>query len=35
MGGDAGFVAGLVTVSTLLGMVTIPCWLALLSVLPG
>lgn len=29
MGGDAGFVAGLVTVSTLLGMVSIPVWLAL------
>ena len=35
MGGDAGFVAGLVTVSTLLGMVTIPFWLALLGMLPG
>ena len=34
MGGDAGFVAGLVTVSTLLGMVTIPFWLALLGMLP-
>jgi predicted permease len=31
MGGDAGFVAGLVTVSTLLGMVSIPLWLALLA----
>jgi predicted permease len=35
MGGDAGFVAGLVTLSTLLGMVTIPFWLALLGMLPG
>ena len=35
MGGDAGFVAGLVTLSTLLGMVTIPFWLALLGSLPG
>ena len=30
MGGDAGFVAGLVTTSTLLGMVSLPLWLALL-----
>jgi malonate transporter len=30
MGGDGSFVAGLVTVSTLLGMVGIPLWLALL-----
>ena len=30
MGGDGGFVAGLVTVSTLLGMVSIPLWLAVL-----
>ena len=28
MGGDGNFVAGLVTVSTLLGMVSIPLWLA-------
>jgi malonate transporter len=28
MGGDGGFVAGIVTVSTLLGMVGIPLWLA-------
>ena len=35
MGGDAGFVAGLVTVSTLLGMVTIPFWLAVLGMLRG
>jgi len=34
MGGDGGFVAGLVTVSTLLGMATIPFWLALLGLLP-
>ena len=32
MGGDGGFVAGLVTVSTLLGMVGIPLWLALANV---
>ena len=30
MGGDGGFVAGLVTVSILLGMVSIPLWLAVL-----
>lgn len=30
MGGDAGFVAGLVTVSTVLGMVSIPLWLGVL-----
>jgi malonate transporter len=30
MGGDGPYVAGLVTLSTLLGMVTIPIWLALL-----
>ena len=30
MGGDGSFVAGLVTVSTLLGMVSIPLWLAVL-----
>jgi malonate transporter and related proteins len=30
MGGDAGFVAGLVTTSTLVGMVSVPLWLALL-----
>ena len=34
MGGDGGFVAGLVTVSTLLGMLTIPFWLAVLGLLP-
>ena len=28
MGGDGGFVAGLVTVSTLLGMLSVPLWLA-------
>ena len=27
MGGDGGFVAGLVTVSTLLGMISVPLWL--------
>lgn len=30
MGGDGGFVAGLVTLSTLLGMLSLPLWLALL-----
>ncbi len=30
MGGDGSFVAGLVTVSTLLGMVSVPLWLAVL-----
>ena len=30
MGGDGGFVAGIVTVSTLLGMVSVPLWLAVL-----
>ena len=30
MGGSGGFVAGLVTMSTLLGMVSLPLWLALL-----
>jgi predicted permease len=34
MGGDGGFVAGLVTVSTLLAMVGIPLWLALAASLP-
>jgi predicted permease len=29
MGGDGGFVAGLVTLSTMLGMVSVPLWLAL------
>ena len=29
MGGDGGYVAGLVTLSTLLGMVSVPLWLAL------
>ncbi len=33
MGGDGAFVAGLVTVSTLLGMVSVPVWLAVLSAL--
>ena len=32
MGGDGSFVAGLVTVSTLLAMVGIPLWLALANV---
>ncbi|CAM5795820.1 AEC family transporter [Rhizobacter fulvus] len=30
MGGDGGYVAGLVTLSTLLGMVSVPFWLALI-----
>ena len=34
MGGDAGFVAGLVTLSTVLGAVSIPFWLALQAMLP-
>jgi predicted permease len=33
LGGDGAFVAGLVTASTLLGMVTTPLWLAVLSFL--
>jgi malonate transporter and related proteins len=33
MGGDGGFVAGLVTLSTLLGMVSIPLWLTVLAML--
>ena len=31
--GDGAFTAGLVTMSTLLGMVTVPAWLALLRAL--
>ena len=31
MGGDGGYVAGLVTLSTLLGMISVPLWLALLA----
>ncbi len=31
MGGDGAYVAGLVTVSTLLGMVSVPVWLAVLA----
>jgi malonate transporter and related proteins len=31
MGGDSAFVAGLVTLSTLLGMVSVPLWLAVLA----
>ena len=31
MGGDGGYVAGLVTLSTLLGMVSVPFWLAVLA----
>ena len=30
MGGDGGYVAGLVTLSTLLGMISVPFWLAVL-----
>ena len=33
MGGDGAFVAGLVTVSTLLGMISVPLWLAVLGAL--
>jgi predicted permease len=33
MGGDGGYVAGLVTFSTLLGMLSVPFWLALLAAL--
>ena len=35
MGGDGAYVAGLVTVSTLLGMLSVPVWLAVLSRLAG
>lgn len=35
MGGHAGYVAGLVTVSTLIGMVTLPLWLAALRSVQG
>jgi malonate transporter len=34
MGGDGGYVAGLVTLSTLLGMLSVPLWLALLGAGP-
>ncbi len=33
MGGDGGYVAGLVTVSTLLGMLSVPLWLGVLGAL--
>ena len=33
MGGDGGFVAGIVTVSTLLGMISVPLWLAVMQAL--
>ena len=33
MGGDGSYVAGLVTVSTLLGMISVPLWLAVLAAL--
>ncbi|HEX3139058.1 MAG TPA: AEC family transporter [Rhizobacter sp.] len=35
MGGDAAYVAGLVTLSTVLGMVSIPLWLAVLQAVSG
>ena len=35
MGGDGGYVAGLVTLSTLLGMLSVPAWLAVLAGLAG
>ena len=35
MGGDGGYVAGLVTVSTLLGMLGVPLWLAVLDLIAG
>jgi malonate transporter len=35
MGGDAAYVAGLVTLSTVLGMLSIPLWLAVLPSLAG
>jgi malonate transporter len=35
MGGDGAYVAGLITVSTVLGMVSIPVWLAVMQVLAG
>ena len=31
MGGNGGYVAGLVTLSTLLGMLSVPLWLAVLA----
>jgi malonate transporter and related proteins len=34
MGGSGAYVAGLVTMSTLLGMVSVPLWLAVLAALP-
>lgn len=34
MGGDGGYVAGLVTLSTLLGMLSVPLWLAVLRIAP-
>jgi predicted permease len=33
MGGDGGYVAGLVTLSTLLGMISVPAWLAVLALM--
>ena len=35
MGGSGSYVAGLVTVSTLLGMVSVPLWLAVLARMTG
>ena len=34
MGGDGGYAAGLVTLSTLLGMISVPLWLGLLKIAP-
>jgi malonate transporter len=34
MGGDGSYVAGLVTLSTLVGMVSVPFWLAVIERLP-
>jgi hypothetical protein len=33
MGGDGSYVAGLVTLSTLVGMVSVPFWLAVIGLL--
>ena len=35
MGGHGAYVAGLVTVSTLLGMVSVPAWMAVLDSVAG
>lgn len=34
MGGDGGYAAGLVTLSTLLGMISVPLWLGILKIAP-